>query len=277
MYTNVDESVWMCDVARDMDVCAECECEGVCGEECNTRAIEAECSREHHGGRDCTNQVVGRLATRPVLEVFRTKGRGIGVRTVSAVAIGTILGEYVGEIMTAEAAAARELESGKESAYVFRLKGGQWVDAERKGNVTRFINHACSPNAEVYEIAVEGLPRLMVRAKMAIKQGMEVTISYGNEYLKVIGGPCLCSQCLPKAATVEGYIGGRHKPLNTQQHKEPHLSESEVRARKEKQEGVRTAQEANTYKSRLVMHGHWVRAKPEGEELLYKCLASALL
>jgi len=55
--------------------------------------------------------------------------------------------EYVGEVIDAE-----ELEKRMDSYqadrhfYFLTLTGSECIDASKKGNLARFINHSCSPN-----------------------------------------------------------------------------------------------------------------------------------
>ena len=63
--------------------------------------------------------------------------------------------EYVGEILgdllfskRVEAAARR----GQEHFYFMALTTDAIIDATRKGNISRFINHSCEPNAETQKV-----------------------------------------------------------------------------------------------------------------------------
>lgn len=52
------------------------------------------------------------------------------------------------------------------------------VDAHSKGNITRFVNHACYPNCEVQK-CVFGQTRLILVAKEDIKRDEELSFDYG--------------------------------------------------------------------------------------------------
>lgn len=62
----------------------------------------------------------------------------------------------------------------------------QWksltVDSEKKGNLTRFINHSDNPNAESICIFNKGIFRVIIRALKEIMPGEEITYDYGEYY-----------------------------------------------------------------------------------------------
>ena len=53
--------------------------------------------------------------------------------------------------------------------YVMDLGGGLMVDATRKGNVSRLINHSCEPNCVVEKWAVGGVARLGIFARTEVR------------------------------------------------------------------------------------------------------------
>ena len=77
------------------------------------------------------------------------------------------------------------------------------IDARRKGNLARFINHSCEPNCEIMEWMVEGVPRVGFFALRDISVGEEITMSsYGlmsTPNLK--RRPCKC-----KSLSCTGYM-----------------------------------------------------------------------
>ncbi|KAK3863179.1 hypothetical protein Pcinc_031011, partial [Petrolisthes cinctipes] len=59
--------------------------------------------------------------------------------------------EYVGEVFDMREFKRRRKEYARDHSahfYFMALKSDQLIDATRKGNVSRFINHSCDPNAE---------------------------------------------------------------------------------------------------------------------------------
>ena len=62
----------------------------------------------------------------------------------------TMLVEYMGEVVRQCVADLREIkyeEMGVGSCYLFRAEADAIVDATRKGNLARFINHCCDVSA----------------------------------------------------------------------------------------------------------------------------------
>jgi hypothetical protein len=57
-----------------------------------------------------------------------------------------------------------------------------YIDSERKGNWTRFINHSCSPHA-VFRMRRVGNTKIMtIEVIRPVPAGAELTVNYGMEY-----------------------------------------------------------------------------------------------
>ena len=56
-----------------------------------------------------------------------------------------------------------------------------YIDARKKGNNSRFINHSCQPNAQFVKREVDGVQRCAVYALEDIYSGEEITCNYGYE------------------------------------------------------------------------------------------------
>jgi hypothetical protein len=144
----------------------------------------------------CTNRQLQDLAqtlwTVPDLEVFDTEGsKGFGVRAMSDLQPGSLICEYVGEALDRQ---HFEKRRGTRSSKSYFLRAGDVViDAARRGNTSRFVNHSCSPSAEVKLWKVPTVDGLSVRtavsiiARYFIKKGSEITY----DYLKVHTRPRL--------------------------------------------------------------------------------------
>lgn len=64
--------------------------------------------------------------------------------------------EYVGEVVDPKDFKRRAKEYSKDKNrhyYFMALKSDQIIDATMKGNVSRFINHSCDPNAETQKVS----------------------------------------------------------------------------------------------------------------------------
>ena len=87
-------------------------------------------------------------------------------------------------------------------------RGGTWaraqvIDACRRGNKARFINHSCEPNCETQKWVVKGELKIGFFATRAIEAGGEVQFDYNFERYGDKPTKCHCG-----AATCRGFIGG---------------------------------------------------------------------
>ncbi|KAI8924972.1 histone methyltransferase, partial [Entophlyctis helioformis] len=106
--------------------------------------------------------------------------------------------EYIGEIIRQKVADSREKAyeaSGIGSSYLFRIDEDTIIDATKKGNLARFINHACDPNCSAKVISVDGTKRIVIYANREIDEGEELTYDYKFpiEEDKI---PCLCGSAV---------------------------------------------------------------------------------
>ena len=63
--------------------------------------------------------------------------------------------EYVGEVLDYRAFKYRTRQYARENHehhYFMALSADEVIDAAKKGNVSRFINHCCDPNAETQKV-----------------------------------------------------------------------------------------------------------------------------
>ncbi|CAN8287768.1 unnamed protein product [Cochlearia groenlandica] len=107
------------------------------------------------------------------LEIFKTESRGWGVRSLNSIPSGSFICEYVGELLDDKEAEQRtgsdeylfdignkydttlsegmsklmpETRIDEEEDHEEETSSGFTIDAAKKGNIGRFINHSCSPN-----------------------------------------------------------------------------------------------------------------------------------
>ena len=74
--------------------------------------------------------------------------RGFGLFACRNFKAGSLIGEYVGEVMRARNYAQLRRERKEKHWYFMALDKEEVVDASRRGGLTRFLNHSCEPNAE---------------------------------------------------------------------------------------------------------------------------------
>ncbi|XP_034247421.1 histone-lysine N-methyltransferase EHMT2 isoform X2 [Thrips palmi] len=144
----------------------------------------------------CRNRVVQRgLKVR--FQLFRTVGKGWGVRTLTFIPKGTYVCEYIGEIISDCEADQREDDS-----YLFDLdnRDGETycIDACRYGNIARFINHMCAPNLQPVRVFMGHhdlhFPRIAFFANRDIEPQEELGFDYGDKFwiIKYKSFTCTC-------------------------------------------------------------------------------------
>ncbi|XP_022207252.2 histone-lysine N-methyltransferase SETMAR [Nilaparvata lugens] len=161
-----------------------------------------ECGTECNCGETCGNRVVQRG---PVsgLEVVAVGGKGLGLMRNQDLRRGDFICEYAGEVIGKSEAKMRANKSGTDAMnYIFVLEehSGQnvvetFVDPTCIGNIGRYINHSCNPNAAIVPVRFDSLePHLAIFALTDIGSGCEITYSYSqgeHSYGKI---PCLCAE-----------------------------------------------------------------------------------
>lgn len=188
-----------------------------------TKEVVFECGSSCSCSSSCQNRVSQR-GLRYQLEIFKTKNKGWGVRSLDPIRPGGFICQYTGELLSdAEA----EQRKGNDE-YLFDI-GNNWnsrddeldhmntssadipvvkesgytIDAKNFGNVARFINHSCSPNLFASNVFFDcddlRFPHVMLFAGENIPPMRELTYdynytigdvsdAYGNEKIKA----CQC-------------------------------------------------------------------------------------
>ncbi|XP_009776603.1 histone-lysine N-methyltransferase SUVR5 [Nicotiana sylvestris] len=168
-----------------------------------------ECNQWCSCSKSCQNRVLQNgLCVK--LEIYKTETKGWAVRAREAILRGTFVCEYVGEVLDEQEANKRRNSYGREGCgYILeidahvndmsRLIEGQApyvIDATNYGNVSRYINHSCSPNLVNYQVLVESMDYQLAHvgfyASRDILAGEELTYNYRYKLLPGEGSPCLC-------------------------------------------------------------------------------------
>jgi uncharacterized protein len=116
--------------------------------------------------------------------VMPESGAGTGLKTTTSIPENTFIIRYTGRKHTKPCTGPYVLEV---------LSGKLWLDGATGGNLSRFINHSCDPNCEVYVEPIKG--RAMIFAKTPIGQDEELTIRY-THHRKDLPFECRCRCCL---------------------------------------------------------------------------------
>ncbi|XP_072964774.1 histone-lysine N-methyltransferase SUVR5 isoform X1 [Typha angustifolia] len=168
-----------------------------------------ECNSLCNCDTSCQNRVLQK-GVQVKLEIFRTIKKDWAVRSGEAISRGTFVCEYVGEVLNYdELGKGRGRRDNNECSYLYdidahidRARGlsegtvPYVLDASKYGNVSRFINHSCSPNLVNYLVLVESmdcqLAHIGFYASRDIAMGEELTYDYRYKLLPGDGHPCLC-------------------------------------------------------------------------------------
>ncbi|CAA7033173.1 unnamed protein product [Microthlaspi erraticum] len=168
-----------------------------------------ECNKLCGCPRTCQNRVL-QNGIRVKLEVFRTESKGWGLRACEHILRGTFVCEFIGEVIDQEEGTKRRNQYGKEGcSYIHdidanmndigRLIEGDTdyvLDSTAHGNVSRFINHSCSPNLETHQVVVESMEAPLAHigfyASVDIAAGEEITRDYGRRQGQENEHECHC-------------------------------------------------------------------------------------
>lgn len=163
------------------DVCL-CEDEQ-CDYRCINRGLQIECTpdicKTCAKGKDCGNQRMSR-ANKKKIEARLVDDKGIGMFAMEPIPSGHYVHEYVGEVISEKECMRRLAHEYVEEKhkYLMNMSGGLIIDATRKGNTARFINHSCEPNCRVQEWKVRGERRMGIFSIRSIAPGQELSFNY---------------------------------------------------------------------------------------------------
>jgi SET domain-containing protein len=104
--------------------------------------------------------------------VRRSKIHGRGVFALTDIPKGTRLMEYLGD-READRRYAAEHEHSPHT-MLFAVDDKVVIDATRRGNSARYINHSCAPNCE----AIEEEGRIFIETIRSVPAGGELTYDY---------------------------------------------------------------------------------------------------
>lgn len=86
--------------------------------------------------------------------LFNTEFRGWAVKTMEPIKKNVFILEYTGELLGCGAAGRREVTSYLYDLNMDRKAHGYYtIDAYKYGNLARFVNHSCDPNASMWVVS----------------------------------------------------------------------------------------------------------------------------
>ncbi|CAL2048864.1 unnamed protein product [Caenorhabditis brenneri] len=166
------------------------------------RRIVVECSDACGCEADCPRRQLQKGQQKPLHICYENQDKGWGVRAGAAFKAGEFICEYTGQAFyepkksdTRGKDDIRPARKGTAYEAGFDVMDNKFIlCAEKCGNVARFINHKCRPNAifiETFSRKLESdplVPRIAVYAFKDIPIGEEITLSYYGdvEYVQVL-------------------------------------------------------------------------------------------
>ena len=189
-----------------------CECEAAgrtsCAEAtCQNAAVRRECPPGAHtrewlqaNGGTCGNCRLDHGGGKPSVRVLRTRRTGRGAFTDGDIGEGSLVVEYVGEVISVAVKSQRERDG--QGGYMMWLdrERGMALDARYLGGVARFLNHRCDGGnceARTWQDG-KGRARIGIYARTAIPKGAELTYDYDDGDVGVgevkgeLGFTCVC-------------------------------------------------------------------------------------
>ena len=119
--------------------------------------------------------------------------------------------EYCGEVLPAQYFEKRSLEySEMGSKHFYFMSFNEYIDATRKGNISRFLNHSCDPNCFLQKWIIGNRMLIGIFTKKAVKEGEELTFDYQFERYGSKAQICHCG-----TDKCSGYIGKDKEDVGT--------------------------------------------------------------
>jgi SET domain-containing protein len=120
---------------------------------------------------------------------------GLGIFATRPIKKRTTIAEYKGRMLDVDEALKAEKRGNR---YLYEVSSKWTIDGARHGNIARYFNHSCNPNADTFIRS----RRVFIRTIKNIEPGAEITYDYGRDYLKnVIGlANCQCPRCRKRKA-----------------------------------------------------------------------------
>ena len=195
-----------------------------CGDDCLNRLLMVECNKSCSLGDNCGNKRFQKLENAPT-EVFKTEYKGVGLRASSQIGRDSFIMEYVGEVLDPQRfhkRAKKYSQNDVKHFYFMALSTDYIIDATSKGNISRFINHSCDPNAETQKWTVDGELRVGFFSKRKIKPGEEITFDYKYERYGQHAQKCYCG-----ATNCRGWLGGEPEKDDPESSDEENVEQDE--------------------------------------------------
>uniref|UniRef100_A0A0N5A473 SET domain-containing protein n=1 Tax=Parastrongyloides trichosuri TaxID=131310 RepID=A0A0N5A473_PARTI len=169
-----------------------------CKDSCLLFNAKKECT-DNHGPYSICDNMFFRMKKSISIYVKHVGEKGYGIASKFLISKGQFIVDIVGEVLDNKG--VRELLSKEENkktkgTYLQRLTDNNILYFYRKGNIGRFVNHSCSPNAKL-EVWKSGIHYVLgIFAIRNIFPHDEITINYGYNSTRTTGPDCKCGSFL---------------------------------------------------------------------------------
>ena len=218
LYDHIDENLYLCkkkktkfnkEAKRMVCDCSTSEQErqmGIvaCGDDCLNRLLMIECGVRCPCGEHCTNRNF-KTKNNAKIQPFKTEMKGYGLKAANDLKANTFLIEYIGEVIGLREFKKRcekYSEQNNEHFYFMSLHNDLFIDATKKGNISRFFNHSCDPNCETQKWTVNGELRIGFFTKRPVGVNEELSFDYQFQTVGKKQQKCYCG-----SEKCRGYLG----------------------------------------------------------------------
>ncbi|PAV89811.1 hypothetical protein WR25_20054 isoform A [Diploscapter pachys] len=179
-----------CTCADEGKNCKDNRCVNVC--------MFTECPKDCPA-KKCKNRKFTKRKYAKVEPQYTGPEKGFGLFAMESIKKGAFIIEYVGEVLPRNEYEARKEIYAKDPNHKHHYlcdTGAYTIDATKKGNVSRFINHSCAPNACCEKWTVPNtkgnVARIGFFALRDINKGEEITFDYNFQVYGREAQPCHC-------------------------------------------------------------------------------------
>lgn len=209
-YMPIKSNVYFAIIMRKETPLCHCKPTDDCVDFCLNQMMAYECTEKCVCGVNCKNSAIRKGNTVSVETIKAHDKGGVGVKINSSIDKGTFIMEYVGEVIHKSTYEERvkSIYADDKHTYAVDLGDQLIIDAHRKGNICRYVNHSCNPNCNMERWIVNGLPCLGLFSNREIQKGEELTFNYRLHLFNFDENPkCKCG-----SKNCQGLLA---KPKNT--------------------------------------------------------------
>ena len=204
-YETICNNIYLTTKLKHIDEVNKCFCKRSrnssvgCEKNCINRLLNIECGDDCAFRSLCANKSFQKCQYQSI-KVIPVMFKRFGLAADGNIPKDAFIIEYVGEVIDKTQLQSRQAEYLElEFSYLMQLDSMHVIDATKKGNISRFINHRCDPNACAEKWIVNGKQRIGIFSCQPIKQGEEITIDYGDDGM--------FEQCFCGALNCRGWNG----------------------------------------------------------------------